>query len=1034
MMSRECSRVKRPNRFNSLHLFPLILLILLPPAWAAVEPADQTAPVISPSSLNVHQWGALTLFHGLPSDLVWSIAQDGEGTLWFGTSNGLARYDGRRVQKIVADGLPAGRVRALKIDTTGALWVGTDNGACRSTEGRFETLAETSGHAVTAFAAQGDAVFLTSEDGFIFACSNERGGVKTSVVGPRDSYLLSDSTGTPVRLTSLGVLGDKIYVGTQGRGLLSVKGKEVTEIKSKPRQYFVTAIAIGVDGKPWFGTDRIRQDFGLYDGSDPLKPRRVVESGRSVTSISFDQQGQVWSGTDGEGAFLVGSNGETDHITFEASAGGLRSNHIYSVFVDREGVVWFGTDRGACRYDPHSPHAERISENPQTNFVRAFYESRDGRQWAGTNRGLFVRQAGRDWKQVPELEDRTIYAVTTDPAGRILVGSASGLFALAGGADTFIPVERAGEALPSADNIRAIEIFQGSVYVARYGAGIDRIDGDSRTPAAEPKDSRDREIVSLHSDGDRLWMGTSAAGLMWFDGKHIGSEQGLEQLRSTGVLGIDSSRSGLWLATGQGLDLYTDGKLDRILEGDEVRCVSASDRDNSAWFGTARGLYRTLQSQSDTPGMVRLTAEHGLPSDNVFSIFARDDGPTGDIIWAGTNRGIVSYQPGHIAPLLKATRVLGQRVFQGDELVAWLRLDYPQNSMLVEVAATSSRTFPEQFQYSFLVEDFAGHKIRQAISSDPQLLVEDLRPGRYRATARAFTIDLVPSEPLTLNFEVASPPFPWSTAALSTLLGLALVALWWGYHQNRRLAHTNLALEGANRKLAAARLQLATETENERRRIARDLHDQTLADLRGLLLTVDQSSADRNAARPLEPAVLRQEIESISTEIRRICEDLSPSVLANVGLAAALEWALSDAVAHMPADRKFEYSFHCGADLEDRLRLDASVEIQVYRIIQEAISNVCRHAGANRVDLTAEIDETGDFVVTLEDNGKGFDPNARAARTGRGLTNMRARASLIDAKIGWSSKPGRGAVFTLRKNGVARHTDSVEGESKIERG
>jgi hypothetical protein len=86
----------------------------------------------------------------------------------------------------------------------------------------------------------------------------------------------------------------------------------------------------------------------------------------------------------------------------------------------------------------------------------------------------------------------------------------------------------------------------------------------------------------------------------------------------------------------------------------------------------------------------------------------------------------------------------------------------------------------------------------------------------------------------------------------------------------------------------------------------------------------------------------------------------------------------------------------------------------VYRIVQEAISNVCRHAGATHVELSAEISDGGDFVVTLEDDGKGFDPTTRAARTGRGLANMRARASLIDAKIDWTSRDGGGTVFRLR--------------------
>jgi len=98
------------------------------------------------------------------------------------------------------------------------------------------------------------------------------------------------------------------------------------------------------------------------------------------------------------------------------------------------------------------------------------------------------------------------------------------------------------------------------------------------------------------------------------------------------------------------------------------------------------------------------------------------------------------------------------------------------------------------------------------------------------------------------------------------LLALALLAMWWGYRQNRNLF-------GANRQLADTRMQLANETETERRRIARDLHDQTLADLRRLMMLTDQLPESKNGH--VEPSAFRDEIESISTEIRRICEDLS---------------------------------------------------------------------------------------------------------------------------------------------------------------
>ena len=74
--------------------------------------ASSFAQTPVPAASNLHQWGAITLFHGLPSDRVRAIAQTPDGTLWFGTDNGLARYDGRRVQKVGATSCEAGVVSA----------------------------------------------------------------------------------------------------------------------------------------------------------------------------------------------------------------------------------------------------------------------------------------------------------------------------------------------------------------------------------------------------------------------------------------------------------------------------------------------------------------------------------------------------------------------------------------------------------------------------------------------------------------------------------------------------------------------------------------------------------------------------------------------------------------------------------------------------------------------------------------------------------------------------------------------------------
>ena len=191
--------------------------------------------------------------------------------------------------------------------------------------------------------------------------------------------------------------------------------------------------------------------------------------------------------------------------------------------------------------------------------------------------------------------------------------------------------------------------------------------------------------------------------------------------------------------------------------------------------------------------------------------------------------------------------------------------------------------------------------------------MEGLGAGKYKVVARAFTKDLIASNPLSFEFSVARAPFPWTSTALAVLLLLALVALGWGYFQNRRIHRTSAELASANRELADARLQLANETETERRRIARDLHDQTLADLRNLALLVDQLPARSGddgqvrANRAPRRRRLASGIESISQEskdLRRPEPVGAGKRRPGGGAAVALAHAVS-----MPAECKFRSEF-----------------------------------------------------------------------------------------------------------------------------
>jgi signal transduction histidine kinase len=940
-----------------------------------------------------------------------------------------------------AEGLPPGRVLALKTEESGALWIGTDNGAARMFNGKFNVVPETAGMTVnTIISPQSDRVIAATDSGQIFDCQvKQTASVSRMIPGEGtpglafvvrpllNQALLSadkDHPG-PLKITSLAMVGDKLYAGTQSRGIVLVENGEAKEVVSKPRSYFINALQTDGDGKLWAGAQARGEDSGLFDSSDLLKPGKTSAQTGTVTAIVRGSGNDMWVATDGHGAFHLANGKPFEKFTFEGTGGALRSDHIFGIFVDAEEVVWFATDKGVCRYDPNAMRAESISESDSNaNYVRAVMRSSRGRVFAGTNSGLYSSEGGKRWSSAPEIGRRIVYALGEDKSGRVLVATASGLFASSANNDAGL------SRIPSSsdqDSVRAIATVGGTTYVGTYGYGVEKVQGSQRAlvwPEANA-DSHLREITSLGRDrDDRLLIGTASAGIFTFDGKQTTTENTLDKMKGDAVWSLLTDDSGVWIASAKGLYLFRSGELKDIALGINARSLAASADEVHAkqiWCATnGSGLMKVALDDQLGPVVSHLDIEQGLPSQRVFAVLSvRSESGTEDLI-AGTNRGLVRYESSRVAPTVLPARVISQRIHQSSELSQQLQLEYPQNSLLLDVTAISSRTFPEQFQYAFALYDASGKIIRDKLAHDSQFPMEKLAPGKYKVVARAFTKDLTPAVPLAFEFSVARAPFPWTSTALGVLLLFALIALGWGYFQNRRIHRTSAELAAANRELASARLQLANETETERRRIARDLHDQTLADLRHLALLVDQLPAGGNGSTranraPSRPSALRAEIESISQEVRRICEDLSPSALENVGLSAALEFALSHAVEHAPPDCKFAYEFSCDEGLDEKLSLPPSTQIQIYRIAQEALSNVCRHSGARRVTMSANVSPTNEFELSIVDDGRGFDESDGKRRSGRGVNNIRARASMIDANVDWQLRNGGGTVFTLRK-------------------
>ena len=953
-----------------------------------------------------------------------AITQAPDGAMWFGTETGLARFDGRRTETINDQAVPARRILALHTDKNGVLWVGTESGAARLNAGAnaFVKINETAGQAVTAIITnESGSTVMTTEQGRIY----ESTATNTRELLSRPLESADREQPGPLVITSVASANNRLFAGTLSRGVLEIENGAVKESQAKPAAFFINALEQDKDGKLWAGAKAKKEEPAALSGNDLATLKRNEAATGPVMALKAIGD-EMWVGTDGRGIFRI-SKTKVQRLTFDGTAGGLRSDHVYAIFADREGVIWFGTDRGVCRYDPHAPRVEPVGDNSDTNFIRSLYQTSNGRTIAGTNRGLFVYDIETSlWNPVAALGRNVIYAIAEDKSQRLLVASASGLYVAPKQTvrleeQIFTRVETGPGGADAAGSVRAITQFHGVTYFAIFGRGIDRLDGGRTSLTWSNGAGSAREVLSLLADGDdRLLIGTNKDSVFTSDGKTINEDPAFSVMKGTAVRSMARTADGtLWFGTGSGVFLCRKGSTCAVtVPNIDVRYILAiqSERTNEIWCGTrGNGLLRVLLDPVVGPVVSELDSEQGLPSQNVFAVWPQRKVDGSELLLIGTNRGVARYEPGSLQPSLFVTRILSKRVHAPAELKAGLNLEYPQNSLLIDVAAISSRTFPEQFQYAFTLIDSKGKSIKQELSRNAQFTMEGLKPGAYTVTARAFTKDLAASEPLSFTFTVAKAPFPWTSTALAILLALALLALLWAILERRRIVATSAALFDANRELADARLNLANEAERERRRIARDLHDQTLADLRHLALLTDQikTNGESNPS-----TALRSEIEVISQEVRRICEDLSPSVLQNVGFAAALEFALSHAVQDAPPEKRFVYEFHCDDAIEETSGLAPSVQMQIYRIVQEAVNNIWRHADATEVKMFVANSKDGDFSLKIEDNGRPFK-SQHTNSEGRGLANMRARAGLIDARISWKSREEGGTVFTLTRAATA---------------
>jgi signal transduction histidine kinase len=342
------------------------------------------------------------------------------------------------------------------------------------------------------------------------------------------------------------------------------------------------------------------------------------------------------------------------------------------------------------------------------------------------------------------------------------------------------------------------------------------------------------------------------------------------------------------------------------------------------------------------------------------------------------------------------------------ESVARLRQEiHAFRRTMVEVLATDSRTWPARARLLLQTEVMPKRQLVIRVSEDFQALNRSAFVNQQLGIAQIYG---------------ATQRRLWESLGLALVSSFG-VAFWATLYASRledRLRRQRLVQAQNAKDLQHLSAKLITAQEEERRTIARELHDevgQVLTAIKVELAVAERSlQAEGGAADLLRTA--RSITEGALTTVRDLSHLLHPSMLDDLGLPAAIEWYL----------RSFGRRHEIRADVvHERMdqRLAPEIETAAYRIVQEALTNVAKHARATACRVYLQrLPHT--VLITIEDNGVGFDPAAEASpeRMGLGLVGIRERASQLRGTVRLESTPSKGTRLTVELPARARVPDA----------
>jgi signal transduction histidine kinase/ligand-binding sensor domain-containing protein len=905
-----------------------------------------------------------TISEGMPSNEVYNVAQDHNGFLWFGTDNGVIRYDGYELLRYgVDEGLTDPVVFGFYEDFRGRMWFRTFTGKlCYYENGRIfpykfnDVLAKATSKSIISN------IFLDSLDQLWFSTYRYRG-----VFGKIDNKGSLEEKFPGEAVIYCHEAGDNLLFGYRQEDIpaMEFNGKNF-RFKSAGGCELFHVMATHWRGKLYISECRNLIEF------DGKTLKTVYSSSNPIISMSVDRHDHLWVGYSTGGTERFSEPSFTSPISLDA----VKKLSVTKVFQDNIEGIWVSTlEQGVF----HIPNIGIVNhEVPGNDRIKLIASSKQS-LYIGTAAGKVFKSTVENPFEFKGLFKTPLKGLFVDSEENTWLTSANESFCF----DRDFKKHKTRKTHLSLTNVA--ESPSGRIYTAAGGIVMAAFDPDTDNYLFKHLPVMGRSVFILDTT---LYIGTRS-GLLTSDLniEHIREVKSLADFKINRILRLNDST--LLLTTiGRGFMVFNTRTQHYINYNIASKFVANNIyatiiNGESLWLGTENGLIK-LDVQSllrNNPLFHVLGRHNGLMSNQITNLAAR-----GNNICVFSDLGFsvlkenISRQPEHYPKFyLKNLKVNSREV---DPLALQLDLAFDENYIEVN--------------FGFISLDkqkiFNRHRVNKSepwnYTALKYLQYYSLAPGTYEIESQYSFDNINWHSGFTSPSIIINAPLwkRWYFQAFIALLVMVFIYIFYRYQIGLIRMH--------QQKLIQSEIQTV---ERERTRIAKDLHDSVGTDFSAIKMVVSQSLRKHND--PIAEEVETQFQHTIQ-EIKTIIYGLSPPGLERYGLMTGLKNYTEKINGKVPVEITIN-TF--GKEVRD-----PALSISVFRIIQELISNTLKHANAKNISI--HINAFDDLLsVVYEDNGKGFEWQGGS---GAGLYNIESRIQSVNGQLRFESSD-YGVSYTI---------------------